>query len=269
MLSVLVCLVLQSAQAPPIGVRAELVARNLPAPKDADDLDKPITGYSVLDDRQGFVIAYYALYARDDDRLHDLRVRSFDKRSRTWRSTTVPESIGSVLRIMRGRGYLFISGHSSPSAAPTLVLSATLRKKHELEGWPMLVLDDGRLVFHRSMIHFSPAHAAALALYDPVSDRELPIYPPRGVRNYRGGERVAGTELWMDRSVTDVTKGKAPGTIEFGAVEQRRRLTPDNRSQPAGPERRLRVVCDVAASPARCEARAAVGDARGAISEVR
>ena len=45
----------------------------------------------------------------------------------------------------------------------------------------MLVLDDGRVVFHRSMIHFSPTHAAALALYDPVSDREEPVYPPRGV----------------------------------------------------------------------------------------
>jgi hypothetical protein len=260
MFGLLVALMLQSAPALPIGVRAELVARNLPAPKDADDLDKPIIDDCVLDDRQGFVIAYRAFYAVNDSRLHDLRVRSFDKRSRTWRSTTFPEPIGSVLRIMRGRGYLFISGHSSPSAAPTLVLSGTLRKKRELDGWPMLVLDDGRVIFHRSMVHFSPAHAAALAIYDPVSDREQPLYPPRGVENYRGGERVAGTDLWMDRSVTDVTKGKASGTIEFETVEQQRRLTPDNRSEPAGPERRLRVVCNLAAGSPVCESQSRMKD---------
>jgi hypothetical protein len=254
--SLLICLLLQSPT-PPIGVRADLVARNLPAPPDADDLDKPLDERLVLDDRQGFVIAYRAFYAVADSRLHDLRVRSFDKRTRTWYSTTFQESIGSVLRIMRGRGYLFISGHSSPSAAPMLVLSNTLRKKRELDGWPMLVLDDGRVVFHRSMIHFSPTHAAALAIYDPASDREQPLYPPGSVKNERGGERVAGTGLWMDRSVNEVTKGKVAGTIEFIAVEQRRRQAPGSRSEPAGPARRLHVVCDVAASPARCESRLA------------
>ena len=143
-----------------------------------------------------------------------------------------------------------------------LVLSNTLRKKRELDGWPMLVLDDGRVVFQRSMIHFSPTHAAALALYDPVSDRERPVYPPRGVKNYRGGERVAGTELWMDRSVTDVVKGKARGTIEFVAVEQRMRQIRSS-GEPAGPERRLRIVCNVAASAVGCtssEARVAQRD---------
>ena len=254
MFSLMVCLLLQSAQTPPVGVRAELLARNLPPPKDADDLDNPIISYSVLDDRQGFVIAYYTLYARDDDRLHDLRVRSFDKRSRTWRSTTFPESIGSVLRIMRGRGYLFVSGHSSPSAAPTLVLSGALRKKRELDGWPMLVVDDGRLVFHRSMIHFSPAHAGALALYDPASDREVSLYPPPDVRNARGGEKVPGTDLWIDRSITEVKNG-IRGTIEIVALEQPMRLDRQHVATPAGPERRLRVVCIVAAVRPVCTVR--------------
>ena len=209
MLSLLVCLLLQSAQTPPIGVRAELRARNLPAPKDADDLDKPIDSYLVLDDRQGFVIAYRAYYARDDSRLHDLRIRSFDKRSRTWRSTTFPEPIGSVLRIMRGRGYLFVSGHSSPSAAPMLVLSDTLRKKRELEGWPMLVLDDGRVVFHRSMIHFSPTHAAALALYDPSRIRNNPS--TLGAASKTTAVAKSGRHgSWIDRPL-QACEGKAAG----------------------------------------------------------
>ena len=110
----------------------------------------------------------------------------------------------------------------------------------------MLVLADGRLVFHRSMVHFSPAHAGALALYDPVSDREAPLYPPPGVRNERGGEKVPGTDLWMDRSITDVKNGKVTGTIEFMATEQRIRLNERNGGDPEGPERRLRVICNVA-----------------------
>jgi hypothetical protein len=249
--SLMFCLLLQSAQTLPIGVRAELLARNLPAPNDADDLDQPITDYLVLDDRQGFVIAYYPL----DGSLHDLRIRSFDKHSRTWRSTTFPEPIGSVLRIMRGRDYLFISGHLAPSAAPMLVLSDTLRKRRELDGWPELVLDDGRVVVHRSMVHFSPTHAGALALYDPASDREQPLYPPPAAKNERGVEPVPGTDLWMDRSFTNVKKGKTPGTIELVVVEQRMRQTRDSRSEPAGRERRLLVVCNVGKNRPACASR--------------
>ena len=52
MFGLLVVLPFQSVQKPPlpIGVRAELLARNLPIPRDAADLDQPIT--SVADDAQ-------------------------------------------------------------------------------------------------------------------------------------------------------------------------------------------------------------------------
>src|SRR4051812_12101028 len=83
----------------------ELIARNLPVPKDAADLELPITGYSVLDDGGGFAIAYYL--AEPDNSLRELRVRSFDKLTRTWRSATFPQPIGSVLSIKRGGGYLY------------------------------------------------------------------------------------------------------------------------------------------------------------------
>jgi hypothetical protein len=252
MLGLLVVLFLQSVQKSPLGLGAELLARNLPVPKDAADLDQPITSYSVLDDSRGFVIAYYALEA--DNSLHELRVRSYDKRTSTWRSKTFEEPIGSVLHIVRGAGHLYISGHSSPSAAPLLVLSETLELKRELDGWPMLALDDGRVVFHRSMVHFAPAHGGALALYDPVADREDSLYPPSGVTNERGIEQVPGTKLLVDRSFDDVKQGKA-GTIEFVAREQRMRLNEQNGGDPAGDERRLRVVCNVAAARPVCTAR--------------
>jgi hypothetical protein len=259
MLVILVALVLAATiqNAPTLG--AEVSRRNLPVPPVAADLDQPITSYSVLDDDGGFVIAYYGL--EPDGLLHELRVRSFEARSRTWRTKQFAEPIGSVLSIQRHGGYLYLKGHSSPSAAPLLVLTEGLDRKRELDGWPMLMLDDGRVVYHRSMVHFAPAQAGALALYDPVADRVDSVYPPAGVANERGIERVPGTDLLVDRSFAEVKRGKAFGTIEFVAVEQRTRVTRDNRGEAAGPERRLRVVCNVAAGrPVVCDSQSAIQD---------
>jgi hypothetical protein len=110
---VLLVLFLELAQKAPRTLGAELLARNLPAPVDFADLDQPITSYSVLDDKYGFVIAYYA--RESDDRLHELRVRSFESRTRTWRW----KPIGSILKVERNAGYLYVTGHSSPSATPS------------------------------------------------------------------------------------------------------------------------------------------------------
>ena len=254
MVGLLVCLLFQSAQGVPATVRAELLEHNLPVPKDAADLQQPITSYSVLDDSHGFVIAYYLV--EPDGLLHALHIRSYDKRTRAWRTQTFPDPIGSILNIQRHRGYFYVTGHSSPSATPLLVLRETLELKRELDGWPLLMLDDGRVVFSRSERHFVPTHAAALALYDPVSDREESVYPPPGVDNDRGFEKTRDGELWIDRSITDMKNGKAPGTIEFVAVEQQMRIDNRNIAEPAAPERQLVVVCNIAARHPVCDTRA-------------
>lgn len=231
----------------------ELLARNLPVPKEAADLELPITSYSVLDDERGFVIAYYLVTS--DNSLGELRVRAFDKLTRTWRSAAFPEPIGSVLSIRRGGGYLYVGGHSSPSAAPLLVLSADgLSRKRELDGWPVLVLDDGRVVFERSMIHFSPTHAAVFSLYDPRIDVEQALYPDASAKNHRGGERVEGTDLWIDRSMSKPVEknGNGSQTIEFTVTTQRMRLDDQQRAQPASAEERFNVLCDLTATPPAC-----------------
>jgi hypothetical protein len=265
MIGLLVCLLLQSAQKAPMSVGAELLARNLPVPKDAADLEQPITSYSVLDDNRGFVIAYYG--QEPDGMLHELRVRSFDRRTRIWRSRTFAEPIGSILKLERNAGIIYVKGHSSPSATPTLVLSEDLALRHELDGWSMLMLDRGRMIFSRSMRHFSPTHAEVLALYDPAANREESLYPPASVQNDRGAEKTPDGDLWIDRSFSDVKKGHAPGTIEFVAVEQRIRLDSRNTPKPAGPERRLRIVCTVNAGPPICESRSPIPVPRSLIPD--
>jgi len=257
LLALLLLLFFQPVQKASATLGAELLARNLPAPADLADLDQPITSYSFLDDSRGFVIAYYV--RESDESLHELRVRSFDSRTRTWRSKIFAEPIGSVLKVERNAGYLYIKGHSTPSEAPLLVLSEDLTPKRELDGWPVLMLDGGRVIFHRSMVHFAPAHAGALALYDPAADREESLYPPAAAKNERGIEMAPGsTRLFVDRSFAEVKMGKDAWTVEFVAIEQPMRLNQNDGGEPAGETERRLVVCRLAVSPAVCELRSAM-----------
>ena len=107
-IALIIALTVGSQQAGSLGL--ELANRSLPAPPNAADLNAPITSYSVLDDATGFVIAYYVEGL--DKQLHELRVRSYDKASRTWRVLDLKEPIGSVVSIHRGGGFLFVAGHS-------------------------------------------------------------------------------------------------------------------------------------------------------------
>lgn len=226
---------------------SELRGRNLPIPPDAADIDHPIASYEVLDDAAGFVIGYYTLEA--DKLLHDLRVRSYDRQTATWRFATF-DAIGSVVSIKRHAGLIYVTGHSSPSAAPLLVLFSDLRVKQELDGWIELLLEDGRVVFTRSMRHFMPAHAETLAIYDPRSDSQHSLFPP-GVRYDRGSEHEPGSDLMLDRSIGTVEKGKAAGTIQFEIREQKRRVTRGG-SETAGPEERFTVTCNISSSMPSC-----------------
>ena len=249
----LVSLLMQSPQQLPPTLGAELLARNLPVPRDATDLEQPITSYSALDDSRGFVIAYYALAPAY--RLGELHVRSYDIRNGAWRATTFPDAIGSVLKIKRHAGILYIAGHSSPSATPLLVLSDRLELKRELDGWPVLMLGDGRVIFSRSMRHFAPTHAQVLALYDPVTDCDTALYPPATVNNDRGGEKAPGDDLWVDRSIDGVVRGRMPGTIEFVAVIQHMRLNARQVAEPATTRQRRRIVCNVTSAVPSCTSR--------------
>ncbi|HYT68782.1 MAG TPA: hypothetical protein VEL51_20320, partial [Vicinamibacterales bacterium] len=45
-------------------------------------------------------------------------------------------------------------------------------------------------------------------------ERNLPAPPAAPVESERRGEKVPGTDLWMDRSIEDVKIGARPGTIQ-------------------------------------------------------
>jgi len=218
----------------------------VPLPSGVDGRQR-ITG-SVLDDERQFAIAYYDA-ERDRSRAERLHVRRFDKARRTWTSATF-DGIGSVLAFERHGELFFLEGHSSPSDGPLLVLSRDLRLRHTTNGWIVFALADGRVIFSRGMRHFMPTQAQVLAVYDPVTNRDVTFYPD-GADNDRGSETVPGTDLWMDRSIADVTSKTGGRTIEFTVTEQRMRLTAQQQPEPAGAKETFRVTCSMAAPACR------------------
>jgi len=229
---------------------------HVPLPGGVDGAQR-ITSFAVLDDARDFVIAYYDMAA--DSLLHTLHVRAFDKRTRAWRSGTF-EPIGSILKVVGGGPVFYVEGHTSPSATPLLVLTRGLRRKRELDGWPELVLADGRVVFNRSMRHFAPTHAEVLAIYDPATDRERTLYP-RGTTNDRGAERV-GPDIWIDRTVSEIAKGASAGTVRFRVQLQRMRLDAHQAAQPASKAEDFHAVCDLATLACRPQPPSAPGPVR-------
>jgi hypothetical protein len=220
----------------------------VPLPSDTNGAVR-ITSFGTLADDRVYLIAYYD--ATPDNLLGELHIRAFDKRRRVWRSVTM-ESIGSILSINRSGGLFYVKGHSSPSATPLLVLDTRLALKRTLDGWPKLFLADGRVLFVRSMRHFVPTHAEVLALYDPVSNRDVTIYPAWRV-NDRGAEKVPGSgDLWVDRSIGDVTPGRRPQTVEFRVTVQPMRIERDNRGHAAAPTQTIDMSCDVSGRVPSC-----------------
>jgi len=205
-----------------------------------------ITSYDELNDAGSYVIGYYDLTR--DNHLQTLHVRAFDKRRRTWQSVTLQE-IGSILSIHRSGPYLVVEGHASPSGSAMLVLNDRLAVRQTLEGWPALFLADGRLIYVRAMVHFAPTHAEVLAVYDPAANRDATLYPV-GTDNFRGGEQVSGTDLWVDRSIQDVKETPAHDAIAFSVKTQQMRLNAQQNPEAAGPEESFRVTCSLAGRPA-------------------
>ena len=226
-------------------LREELKKHGLEA-TGVEDADHRITNYQVLNDSQWFAISYY--WDDSSNRLPEiLHVRTYDKGARRWQHVELKGEFGTILRLDRGGRWWYVSGHFSPSAAPTLVLSDDLRLVRTLKGRTELVLPDGRLVYQQSMIHFAPAHPGSLGLYDPATNRDLLLFP--------SSPASAGREdSLVNRTFTDIAVSRAPSTITFSVDEQHVRLTPSNAAEPVGAVRRLRVTCDLSGKP-RCAVR--------------
>ena len=228
---------------PTAGTLASALARHgLEAP--FDDAARAITSYATMSDAEAFAIAYYW---REGERLPgELRVRTLDRTSGVWRSTVIARGDadgGSVTRMIGGGGWLYLSLQQTPSAATLLVLDDRLRVTRRLRGWPLAVARDGRLAYHASLIpHFAPAHPAQVRLYDPGTGEDAGLFP----------EQPQDPMTLVDRTIEQVAFD-GPNRLRIAIVVQQRRLRADDRSVPAGPERRSIVTCTLT-PPRACRA---------------
>ena len=209
-----------------------------------DDADHQITSFAVDVDDHSFVIAYY--WADNSSMLPtELRLRSLDRRTGIWRQKVFDADalrVGSVMNVARRGNWIYIDTHLTPSAGALLIVSKDLRRSRRVYGWTGLLLPDGRLVYHKSMVHFAPFHPGSVSLYDPNTDRDVRLYPvkpdPQG-------------PVWKDRAILSVTAA-GDGRIRIKAEEQDVTLTRDSRSQPKGPKRTLDVICHLATRTPIC-----------------
>ncbi len=148
------------------------------------DADPEITSFDSLLDGDDLLLAYY--HKVDPTFLpSELRLLLIRKTSGRSQQTVIgsgdvagfPEGgLGSVTRIHATRSYFFVGGHLSPSSAPTLVLTRTLKPVRILPGWVVGLFDDESLVFEHNEPHGSGIYE--LYFHDSRTGRSRRIYPP-------------------------------------------------------------------------------------------
>jgi hypothetical protein len=177
----------------PAAMRADtlgsVLARNgIPATgRQADELNRKITSYALLDDPEVFVIGYYPEEG-SGLRGETLCVDLYRKKAGSWltrrfeRDATGgaeghPAFGGSVERIFRSAGFLLLETHVNPSAAYTLVLDKDLTYRDSISGWPLAVFRNGLVVYQHSEVHFAPTHYVEVSVYSLGAKKQWLIYP--------------------------------------------------------------------------------------------
>lgn len=171
------------------------------------NLDRLITSGATLDDAAQFLIAYYV--DNGSERLQEpLYFDRLDRKSGRWKSAALTskdsrvgdaDCLGSVLRIEASAENFFVDTHLNPSAGCLLILSRELEQRAALYGWYLARFGDDSVVFHRSEVHFAPVHAAKIALYDPKTKREIPIFPRKPDQAVRAAQIARMKDFYLGR----------------------------------------------------------------------
>jgi hypothetical protein len=157
------------------------------------NLDKPITGYEILDDEALFLIAYY-VYDGSGLLREPLVVTRFDRLAQTWRSAEIlrrdaragpVDCFGSVTAIRPSVHGFYVGTHRNPSAGCTIVLTHDLAVQTTLYGWLLNVFGDGTVVYHNSQLHFAPTRYAEMSIYHPQRSSRVKIYPMKPYQRIR------------------------------------------------------------------------------------
>jgi len=80
--------------------------------------------------------------------------------------------------LMKGH-YFHLGYHINPSAEGLLIFSRDRKFMRELFGWELATLPDGSIVYHHSETHFAPTHSLEISVFNPSTQQDWQIYPPK------------------------------------------------------------------------------------------
>ncbi|MGB6599424.1 MAG: hypothetical protein WA829_09155 [Candidatus Acidiferrum sp.] len=169
-------------------LREVLAEEKVPANAETlHNLDAKISSGAELNDAQQFAIAYYLL-----DSTGELNppifVDVYDRGTSRWKSGAIKAGgakeesaddhcFGSVLAVLGFSDSYALETHINPSAGCEIILSRDLKVKASLYGWIVGRFGDGRIVYHRSQVHFATVHPAEIAIYNPATGKDFNVFP--------------------------------------------------------------------------------------------
>jgi hypothetical protein len=221
--------------------------------------DKAIGRYVVEDAPDMFAIAFEPRASSGESPDAQVEIGVWDRRTGRWSHATFPATssgntdwpIGSLLAIHHAGRHLLIDTHVNPSAGTIVVLSPDLAPVTTLPGWVLRVLPTGTVLYHRSAVHFAPAHPVELRTWDAATRRDVRLY---GTAN---GDPVR--ERLDARLADTVVVADAGRSLSFVVT-----FSPAAGSPAATPPFDVAVKCqDVGTKRAWCSERPITGGSRG------
>jgi hypothetical protein len=173
-------------------LRAILVDNGVAPWERGPDLDVELVDYMVESTPELLVVAHSPTTGDPSAFPDTLGISVLDRAANTWRHAFLARTVvvtggggavdliavGSVVGIHHTDTHIYLDTHVTPSAGVLLVLDRELALETALYGWLLLPLPDGAALYHRSMVHFAPTHAAEAWLYTADRGDRL-LYPAR------------------------------------------------------------------------------------------
>lgn len=159
-----------------------------------DVLSKRVDTYLIDGDATNEVVIAFSepLIGTLPPKWHIVR---WDLASGKWQHADISEATSpanAFTQIRRTQRYIYLDTHINPSAGRLVVLSHDLKLLGALDGWSLVLLPDESVVYHRNQVHFAPTHSLAISVFDPATQKDPQIYPPKPYQDVRSNfiERV-------------------------------------------------------------------------------
>ena len=119
-----------------------------------------------------------------------------------WAHADISEATApsnSLIQIRRTQRHIYLDTHINPSAGRLVVLSDELKLIGAFDGWSLQVLPDESVVYHRNQVHFAPTHSLEVSVFNPGTQKDQQIYPPKPNQPVRTGFIQRVTEAYKQR----------------------------------------------------------------------